>query len=53
MGPLEKIVDQIRGGFNFGVVLMDPGLDPTPRPKLCGDAPAVDKGALLTPKRPV
>jgi len=41
IGPFEKIVDEIRGVFNFGVVLVCPGLDPTtPRPKIRGAAPA-------------
>jgi len=30
MGPFEKIVDQIRGAFNFGVGLVGPGLCPSP-----------------------
>ena len=40
MGPFEKIVDEIRGVFNFGGSFGVPRLGPDPRPKIRGDAPA-------------
>jgi len=40
MGPFEKIVDQIRGVFNFGGSFGVPRLGPDPRPKIRGAVPA-------------
>jgi len=42
MGHFQKIVDQIRGVFNFGGRLVGPA----PHSNICGDAPDHEHGVL-------
>jgi len=57
MGPFEKIVDQIRGAFNFGVGLVGPLKNPCWRPCLqpvsvtVESAPATTQTGLEAPNR--